>query len=422
MIAKITPGFFKGALRAVPSKSVAHRLFICAALAEGSSLIQISDINEDILATLNCLEALGAKIQKSDRGLYTVHPIITPNANATLSCGESGSTLRFLLPVAAALGSAFFEGKGRLGKRPLEALQSEMVRHGARFSSDTLPFSVSGPLSGGLYQIPGDQSSQFISGILLAAPLLDKPVRLEITGRLESVSYVDLTLSALNAFGIASSKTSQGYFAENQKGRSQGKYEVEGDWSSAAFPLVLGALCGETTLCGLKLNSCQGDKQIIPLLQEMGAILHTHNGNLTVSKPEYLKALDLDVSDIPDMVPALASLMMHARGRSRLFNASRLRLKESDRLVAVADMVNSLGGKATIENDSLIITGTQAASGGQVSGYGDHRIVMAASVAAAACKGPSLITDAQACAKSYPRFFEDFKALGGESCVVLLRE
>ena len=388
----VTPGPLAGAVRVPASKSAAHRLLICAALADGPTRIALSATNRDIEATAACLRALGAGIERQG-SFMSVSPIARIPESAVLDCGESGSTLRFLLPVAAALGvKATFTGHGRLPGRPNAPLVDALRAHGARIDNDLLPMAVSGPLTGGRWTLPGDVSSQYVTGLLFALPLLDGDSEIELTTPLASAAYVDMTLQALRQFGIAVEPTDSGWRVPgSQRYRTPGEAEVEGDWSAAAFWLAANAIGAEVQVVGLSDSSAQGDKAVVRLLGQQ----------------------EIDASGVPDLVPALAAAAVVAPGRTVITGAARLRLKESDRLRATADMIAALGGRAEVTEDGLVIEGGLPLRGGTVEGFGDHRIVMAAAILATRASGPVRVTDAQAVRKSYPGFFDDFRALGG---------
>ncbi|MBQ8136699.1 MAG: 3-phosphoshikimate 1-carboxyvinyltransferase [Clostridia bacterium] len=418
MKARIAPFQARGEVRAQTSKSFAHRLLICAALADGESIVRMENRNDDIDATLRCLSSFtkvevftdGARVDPAERKGRSALPV--------LDCGECGSTLRFLLPMASAHGGASFTGRGRLPQRPLDDLLKAMENAGASFTASALPFSVDGGYSGGECSLPGNVSSQYLTALLLAAPAVPKDTVIRLTTPLESAAYVVMTLQAMAAFGVQAECEDGVYHVPGgRRYRAQCEIAAEGDFSSAAFPLCLGALSGPVTVRGLSRESLQGDKAITEILQAIGAKVSWQGDSVTVQRDQ-LRAFDVDVSAIPDMTPSLAAVLMHARGQSRLYNAARLRLKESDRLVTVRDMVLSLGGRARIEDDALVIDGVSSAGGGQVDGAGDHRIVMAAAVAASACQRDSVILDAQALNKSYPAFPSHLQMLGGSFNVI----
>ena len=413
MNAVVRPFRACGTIAVPSSKSELHRLLIAAALADWPTDIACRALSDDVQATLRCLRALGAETECRD-GLCRVSPVAERRALPLLDCGESGSTLRFLLPVAAALGGARLTGGGRLPDRPIGDLLQAMRAHGARFSSDRLPLTVEGPLAPGCFVLPGQVSSQYMTGLMLAAPLIGE-TEIRIDGPLQSVGYVRMTKDILARFGVeAQLEPGRILIPGGQACRSPGTVRAGGDWSGAAFPLCLGALGGPVAADGLDEVTGQGDARVLTILREAGALVEPG----PCVRRGTLRGLRLDVSDIPDLVPVLAALMMHAEGVSVFENAGRLRLKESDRLETVSAMVNALGGDARIDGDRLVVTGKRACAGGQVDGAGDHRIVMAAVVGASACTGPSEISGAEAVAKSWPGFMEAMRTIGGQTDVI----
>jgi len=416
MIAKISPSMLEGEISAIASKSDAHRVLICAALSSSPCELILGTSSEDIEATARCMRALGATIEKSENGLK-VTPGKIPE-EVFLDCGESGSTLRFLLPVAAALcDRAGFTGQGRLPERPIGELMQAMEQNEVSFSAPKLPLETRGRLKSGVYTLPGNISSQYITGLLLALPILKGDSEIVLTTSLESAAYVDITLHALRRFGIEITKTQTGYFVRGgQKYKSPEKVRIDGDWSNAAFFLVAGAIGKPVTVTGLDMTSPQGDKKICEILRLFGADVRVSDDEITVfSAP--LTAQTVDMTEIPDMLPALAVLAANAEGESVFTGAQRLRIKESDRLKTICEMINSLGGECRETEDGIAVTGRKL-SGGKVHGSGDHRIVMAAAAAATVCVSEVVIDGAQAVKKSYPTFFEDFARLGGEASVI----
>ena len=418
MNAIIAPAPLSGEIEAISSKSDAHRLLILAALSKGTTtLIRLNQRSDDIDATIGCLRAMGAQIDAAPDGIV-VHGIRTFADNPLLDCNESGSTFRFLLPVAAACcDSARFAGHGRLPERPVRELLQTMRSHGVRFSADRLPFSITGRLGGGDYELPGDVSSQYLTGLLLALPTVDRNSVVTLTTKLASAAYVDITLSALSRFGIRASAEDGVYSVPGgQLCVSPGEIRADGDWSNAAFFLAAGALGRPVRVSGLRMDSPQGDKNILDILRSFGANVSVSGDAATVA-PATLHGIDLDVGETPDLLPVLAVLAACAGGETRLVNAARLRLKESDRLTATAKLINGLGGNAKELPDGLVVRGG-ILSGGTVDSFHDHRIAMAAAVAAVRCKNPVTILDAGAAAKSYPAFYEDYQKLGGNVDVV----
>lgn len=392
----ITPGKLRGTVGAIPSKSQAHRLLICAALARGTTRIECPAVSQDILATAGCLAALGAKIRR-DAGGFTVEPGPAP-AKAELDCGESGSTLRFLLPVAGALGvDATFRLHGRLPQRPLSPLWEEMERMGcdlSRPAADTV--RCRGVLRPGQYALDGGVSSQFISGLLFALPLLAGDSTLRLLGKVESMPYIEMTRRAVSAFGGESEKTAEGYrIPGSQRWQGREKLSVEGDWSNGAFWLCAEALGSPVVCQGLDPDSPQGDRACRDLF------------------PLFFRGdTEIDAAQIPDLVPILSVAAACGRGVTRIVGAGRLRIKESDRLATVAELIRGLGGRAEELPEGLVIYPT-GLRGGTVSAAGDHRIAMSAAIAATVCREPVTVLGAEAVEKSYPAFWRDYEALGG---------
>ena len=398
---RILPGPLSGAIAAIPSKSAAHRALICAALAEGETRIYCPALSKDIEATAACLSALGAGIDYRE-GSFFVSPIGTLRQGALLNCGESGSTLRFLLPVVCALGcEARIKMEGRLPQRPLSPLWEELERHGALLSRPEEDIiAVSGRLRPGEYRIRADVSSQFISGLLFALPLLEGDSSLELEGSIESIGYIHMTQRVLRLFALEPDFDGRCWkIGKDAAFRSPGELSVEGDWSNAAFWLAASALSGGgIEVSGLDASSAQGDRAVIE------AIARIRAGDAVI-----------DAKDIPDLVPILAVVAAGSVGRTEFINAGRLRIKESDRIASVCRMIRALGGRCTELAEGLTVEGCGSLLGGVVDGENDHRIVMSAAVAAIVCKEPVTILGAGAAAKSYPRFFDDYRTLGGRT-------
>ena len=379
----IRPGKLSGTISAIPSKSQAHRLLICAAFAATPTTLFCPETNRDIEATIGCIQALGAKIEEFEAG-YHINPITQIPETAILNCGESGSTLRFMLPIVGALGvDTVFRMEGRLPERPLSPLWEEMERMGCvltRPTPDTI--RCRGKLLSGNYSIDGGVSSQFITGLLFALPLIDGKTSLEVLGKLESKPYVDLTREAIRLFSYPNNP-------------SPGKITVEGDWSNGAFFLAAKALGNDVSVSNLNPDSPQGDRAIVEILKQLKA------GAPTVS-----------AADIPDLVPIL-SVVSAAKQGAVFTDVRRLRLKESDRVATVMEMIENLGGKADATENTLTVYGT-GLKGGTVSSHNDHRIAMAAAIASTVCSNPVTVTGAEAVNKSYPHFWDEFRRLGGK--------
>ena len=410
MNVQIIPKTLCGSISGIASKSFAHRALICAALANGESEIRINATSEDIDATAECLQKLGSVIAKNGE-VYSVSPIKSPLENAEINCRESGSTIRFLLPVICALGTkTLISAGGRLPERPLSPLKEELIKNGAEIS-DAFPLRVSGKIGCGEYSIRGNVSSQFITGLLLALSFLSGESKINIIPPVESKPYIDITLSVLRQFGAEIKEENN---TLNIKGGllTGQAFTVEADWSNAAF-----WLCSGVEVQNLNPDSVQGDKAILSVLTEMGAAV-TRTTNGFVADVSELRGCRVDASQIPDAVPVIAAVAATAKGETVIYNAQRLRLKESDRIETTAAMLRSLGAEVETTADGLIIRGKPTLSGGITDSFGDHRIAMAAAVAAQKCTGTVIILNADAVAKSYPAFFEDYNSLGGKAYVL----
>ena len=387
----IEPRKLFGQLNIIPSKSQAHRILICAALADKESALFCPETNQDISATVRCLNALGAKIVRTDTG-YHISPMTDLPDLAVMDCGESGSTLRFLLPIVGALGvTTTFIMSGKLPQRPLSPLWEEMERMGCTLSRPTEnTISCSGKLRSGTYHINGGVSSQFITGLLLAAPLISGHTVLDLIGKVESLPYIRMTQNALLQFGISTKEYS---VDSKQKYISPGDLTIEGDWSNGAFFLAANTLGCKIVINNLDENSCQGDREIVVCLKKLK------------------NTCTINAADIPDLVPIL-SVVAAANKGARFENVSRLRLKESDRIHSIITMLNALGITAKDEGDTLLVEPGEI-TGGCVNAFNDHRIAMSAAIAAIVASGPVTIINAECVAKSYPTFWEEYKRLGG---------
>ena len=399
---KITPNILSGKVSVPPSKSVAHRMIIAAALTDGTSTISNIFPSVDITATMDCMKALGAKISFSG-DTAVIEGIKKVPEKAVLNCRESGSTLRFLIPVACALGvNAEFIGSGKLPQRPLTTLLNELPKHGASFvlpnNGENLPLIVNGELAGGRFYADGNVSSQFITGLLFALPLLDGDSEIILTSPLQSKPYVDITIGVLRDFGCEINETENGYFVKGNQRFKPFSGAVEGDFSQAAFFYTANTLGSSIEICGLNENSLQGDKKIAEICKSVAV-----NGS----------AFELDCSDIPDLVPILSVLGCFCKGKSRITNAARLRIKECDRLAAMEDCLNKIGGKVKALPDGLEIYGVGSLKGGEVECFNDHRIAMSMAIAATKCENPLILRGAECVSKSFPNFFEVYKSLGG---------
>lgn len=404
--AVITPSKLKGSITVPPSKSAMHRALICGALGEKTVEIKPKWNSKDISATVLALNSLGACIKETKDG-YLVNPIKN-GKGGIIDCCESGSTLRFLMPVAAALGvEAEFTGEGRLPERSVEEYVKLFPSKGIEIAAEKMPYKLKGKLKSGEYKIDSTLSSQYITGLLFALPLLEGDSVILPEAKLTSRGYIDMTLDIIKQFGVEiTEKDNAFYIKGNQKySYDEDVYYVEGDWSQAAFFLTAKALGGDISVKGVDFLSKQGDMAIAEILNEMG-------------KTGSLKATQIDAENIPDLVPILAVAAAFAEGETRIYNAARLRAKESDRLKAMCEGLTNMGAFIYETPDGLIVKGGFPLKGGICKGYNDHRIVMALSIAAAFAEGVTEIDDAQSIEKSYPTFFKDYVDLGGNADVI----
>lgn len=403
MDVRITPKKLSGTVTPPPSKSQAHRLLIAATLGTGVSTVRGVAMSQDVEATLRCLTALGGHWKETALGTLEITGIggrrCTGEDLPRLDCGESGSTLRFLIPIALAVaGGGVFTGHGRLMERPQGPYFDLFREKGISFEQRDGVLTVRGKLTPGEYRLPGNVSSQFFTGLLFALPLLEGPSTIVPTTAVESWDYICMTLDALAGAGVAVPEPRRGgAFSISPHPYRSFDRRVEADWSQAGFWYAAIALGSQVELEGLNAFSVQGDMAVVPNFLRL-----THPGDL-----------DIDVSGIPDLLPPLAVMAAVRSGTTRFVNAARLRMKESDRLSTVCAMLEALGSTCQEGPDSLSVTGGTL-TGGTVDGANDHRIVMAAAIAATACAGPVTILGAECVKKSYPDFWEVYKNLGGE--------
>ncbi|WP_315068633.1 3-phosphoshikimate 1-carboxyvinyltransferase [uncultured Clostridium sp.] len=422
---KIHPRKLNGEVKIPPSKSMAHRAVICAALGDGVSKVTNVDYSDDIIATIEAMSSLGARITKKEEHLEICGIKSPENIEANLvrserliDCNESGSTLRFLVPIAALFdGVNRFVGRGNLGKRPLDTYYNIFDEQNIKYSykEGVLDLKTEGKLQSGEFKVKGNISSQFITGLLFTLPLLDGDSKILITTEMESKGYIDLTLSAMKDFGIEIINNNYEEFIikGNQTYKSR-DYRVEGDYSQGAFFFCADALSNNVILNDLKLDSLQGDKEVIDILTRMGLdIINKNNGLIGIAN-ERLKATIIDGSQCPDIIPVVALVAALSIGTTEIINAGRLRIKECDRLAAVTSELNKLGAKIKEREDGLIIEGVKELKGGaEVWSHKDHRIAMTIAIASTVCKEPIVLKDYECVSKSYPQFWEDFKSLGG---------
>ena len=408
----------KGTVNVPPSKSVAHRAIISAALSDGECRISNIALSEDIKATLRCMRELGAKYTVNEKkGAAVIAPKKTGKKNGTLvlDCGESGSTLRFLMPLSLLSGRPVrLTGHGRLMQRPQKPYFDLFDQKGISYQCEGDSILLSGQLKAGVYPLPGNVSSQFVTGLLFALPLLAGESEIIMTSPLESKGYVDLTLDVLHSFGIEiENRKYERFHIKGGQAYKATDYQVENDYSQAAFFLVAGALGCDVTCQNLRPDSKQGDKEILDIIRRAGGkIEYTADGGIRARRTDVMHGISIDARDIPDLVPILAVLCAFCRGESRIINADRLRMKESDRLAAITSELKQLGADVIEGGNYLRIRGCEVLQGNTTSSWNDHRIAMAIAVAACRVEGAVQIVGArEAVTKSYPDFFEVYDSL-----------
>lgn len=426
------PGFSGGSVVMPPSKSAAHRALLCAGLSGGRCLLSNMGVSEDISATMGALEVLGRRVRHDPVNKTMLVEAASPcPQGGEIDCRESGGLLRFIIPIAAALGGRWrFTGRGRLPQRPLGVYAGLLPAHGVAFRTEGgLPLEIEGRLTPGEFAMPGDISSQFVTGLLFALPLLEGDSEIRLTSPLESVGYVDMTVQVLRDFGVRIDKTAEGWHVPGGQRYTPRSYHVEGDWSQAAFFLNMAALSpegAEVRIGGLDARSLQGDMACVEVFGSFGLETHWEDGWLVARNPHGsepfggLKGQVVDMAQITDMAPALSVCAALSEGETRLTNAGRLRLKESDRLAAMEQAINALGGCARAVGDALVIQGVERFAGGTAQGQNDHRVLMALAGAGLRSSSPVQVTDGWAIRKTYPHFYDDFNALGGDAHVIQL--
>lgn len=397
---KLMPHPFRGMVRGVSSKSVLHRMLICAAFSDQPTEIIFDGMGEDVQATISCLRQLGMETEPMENGLR-----ILPAAEgyapkgSLLNCKESGSTLRFLLPAAAAVtGDIRLTGEGRLLERPLKELLICLKDAGKSVDREKLPVHLTGRIQTGEFAVPADISSQYVSGLLLMGPMLKEDIKINMTTELKSAPYVEMTREIMKDFGVEVEGKENSFLVAGRQGyHSPGRVWAEGDWSNAAFFLVANAMGQQIEIPMLSMGSRQGDREVMPIMKRM-------------VEQEQRR---IDLSDIPDLAAPLAVLAAVTPGCTVFERGENLRMKESDRILSVVAMIRNLGGSARETADGFIIEGT-GLTGGTVDSCGDHRIAMAAAVASCRCREPVIIENPMVVNKSYPHFYEEITKIGGE--------
>lgn len=393
---EINPAILGGSVTVPPSKSVAHRALICSYLAGGGSVKPVIDSN-DMRATTGIINSL-------------------KNGETVLNSIESGSTLRFMIPVAASLGkNVTFVGEGSLLSRTVGEYSEMLPMHGVNFESNGfLPVKISGKLKNGNYDVNGNVSSQYITGLLMALPNLQGDSAVVLKTPLQSKPYVDMTVKVMADFGVNVFETDFGYLVKGNQKYKPIDYVVEGDWSQAAFFLCAGAINGDITVCGLDMNSTQGDKAVVDVLKSFGANVEISGKGVRCCSSD-LKGTTVDATNIPDLVPVIAVTAAFAKGKTVIKGAERLRFKESNRIESVVSNLKLMGADVMETADGMVINGGNELKGAVLKGYNDHRIVMAFSVAGANATGKTVIDDRESINKSYPTFFEDYHKIGGKA-------
>lgn len=417
----IKPNLLSGIVDIPASKSIMHRVLICASLSKGKSIISNAYLSQDIKATIQCLQHLGASFKFLGDKIQ-VCGIKNIPCSAVFDCGESASTIRFLIPISMALGiEGKFIGSGQLIHRPLNTYVETFKNKEVQFRyNGSLPAFCSGKLKPGNYIIRGNVSSQFITGLLFALPLLDGDSSITVIPPFESKSYINITLSCLKAFGIEIIQDGLKYHIKGNQRYKAVDYYVESDYSQVAFFLVANALGSNIKAKSFSLNSCQGDSNIINIFKKIGIDCTFNNGILSTDVKD-TKSFDINASDIPDLVPILCILASFCNGNSTISNVYRLKTKESDRILSIIDIITKLGGKIYYneEDDKIYIHGNVTKFNHcTLNTYNDHRIAMCSAIASTVCNDKVNILGADCVNKSYPTFFEVFKNLGGEYNVI----
>jgi len=412
---KLFPSVLNGEIKAPPSKSLSHRALICAALAKGQSTITNIAYSEDVIATIGALELMGAKFEKHNDKLIVHGTRRIKAPHSPINCNESGSTLRFLIPVFSLSDKKiYFTGNPTLIKRPQSIYKKIFKDDRNIFEVKDNQILVNGSVKAREYILKGDVSSQFFTGLMFSLPLLKENSTILIDGDLESKGYIDLTIRTLEKFGIEILELEKGYFIKGNQSYKPTNFNIEGDYSQAAFFLVGGILNGRVKVSDLEHESFQGDKAIIDVIKSMkGKVIFMENGFITDTSTTVGTTIDL--SDFPDLGPIIALLGCLSIGKTRIINAGRLRIKESDRIDSTVKTLKALGANISSTKDDIIIKGRETLKGGvTVDSFNDHRIAMMVSIAASLSEEEVILTNANAVSKSYPNFFEDYQLVGGK--------
>ncbi len=415
----ITPKKLSGSVVVPPSKSISHRAIVCASLAKGVSELYNVGSSDDVDATISAMRTMGAKITRyEDKLVIDGTNTLKIGSPVRIDCIESGSTLRFLVPIALHCDAdVTFTGTGRLPERPMETILNVFDDFGISYKTakdKTLPLTIKAGHLNGTIEMEGNVSSQFISGLLFALPLYPYDSEIVITTPFESKGYIDMTIDVLKTFGIEIQNIRyKRFIIKGGQHYQPMNFTIESDYSQAAFYLVAGALGSYVVCKGLNLKTKQGDKKIIDVIEKMGGTVIKDEAEGVAALPANLHGCTIDVSQIPDLVPAITVLGAYASGETVIKGAARLRHKESDRLSAIAQQINSIGGTVIEKGDSLIIEGSEKLSGGATTSCNDHRIAMAVAIASTICEEIVTVDQSDCVRKSYPHFWSDYASLGG---------
>ena len=406
-------GCVRGKVDVPPSKSYTHRAIILAALSRGRCRISNPLVSFDTLATVDAVRSMGANVEKTDDG-FIIESGGIHAPNATIDVKNSGTTMRLMTGIAALFDSETeITGDESIRKRPMGPLLKALESCGVKCSSNDgkAPVRIRGPVSSDEIKVDGSMSSQFVSSMLMMSPLVGKRMEITIEGKIVSRPYIDITLAMMSKFGIKVQEKENGFVVEPQDYRPF-DFRVPSDFSSSAFPLVAGGLSGEVSVSGLDMSDPQGDKRIVDILRDVGCMITENGDTITCSNNGRLKAMDIDISDVPDLFPILSVLMSTADGTSRLYGAPQLRFKESDRIASVEKMLRTLGADIEGTDDGCIIRGVPRLKGGRIDHLSDHRLMMSAAIASLISDGPVSMIDDGCWNVSYPGFVEQMRSIG----------
>ncbi len=412
MRVKVYPSVVSGSITPPASKSLLHRSIICACMAKGESTIKNVIYSKDVEATLRAFESLGVKVIRDRNQIIIISDGYDSfTEDVSIDCNESGSTIRFLIPVLSNNKNAYFKGKSSLISRPMNIYEDIFNHQGLLFKRHTDYIETKGRISSGYYQIPGDISSQFISGLLFILPVLDGDSIIEITGNFESSSYVDMTVKILNEFGIKVEKIGPKFFVQGNQKYQNSSVKVESDYSQLAFFAVLGIVNNDIEIRNISSDSLQPDKQILAIIEQMGGLIEQLDDSLYIHRSQ-TTGITIDLSQCPDIGPILGVLAACSNGTTNIINAKRLVIKESNRLLSTYEVLKEFGVDVLMSEDSLTIHGSMQLNANELDSFNDHRMAMSIAIAATIASSPIIINRAEAIEKSYPTFYQDLASLG----------